>query len=144
VPTQSKQGCGIDFFCHEKLEFAVFEGGVMEMFDEEIRGIVRAEGMVEQKRWVIEDTLQAEEMEQAQAAFLVAEKKFRRLDSDSEVVTNALKNARWWDALEALYQADRALWELFTGRDRSVQSNQMYNAYRERLIRGKRLYRADA
>ena len=116
----------------------------MEMSDEQIATTIKADGTVEQQHWIIEDILQAEEMEEAQAAFLVAEKKFQALDSDSEAVTNTLKNVRWWNALEALYQADRALWELFTAGDRSIKSNQMYNAYRERLIKGKRLYRADA
>jgi hypothetical protein len=125
-------------------ESALFEGGVMKMFDEEIATTIKADGTVEQKGWIVEDTLQAEEMEEAQAAFLAAEKKFRALDSDPEAVTDMLKNVRWWNAMEALYLADRALWELSTGRDRSVKSNQMYNAYRERLIRGKRLYRADS
>lgn len=116
----------------------------MNMFDEEIATTIREDGTAEQKRWLTEDVLQSEEMAEVQAAFLVAEKKFRTLDSDPEVVTDKLKNLQWWNALEALYVADRRLWQLFTGEDRSVKSNQMYNAYRERLIWGKRLYRTDA
>ena len=116
----------------------------MEMFDEQIATTIKPDGTAEQKRCLAKDAQQAEEMEEAQAAFLVAEKKFRALDSDSEVVTNTHKNVQWWNAMEALYQADRTLWELFTAGDRSVKSNQMYDSYRERLVRGKRLYRADA
>lgn len=102
----------------------------MEKLDEEIATTIKADRTVEQKLCIMEDTLQAEEMEEAQAAFLVAVKKFRALDSDSEAVTNLLKNVRWWNALEALHNAGRALWELFTGGDRSVESNQMYNVQR--------------
>jgi hypothetical protein len=43
-----------------------------------------------------------------------------------------------------LYESEKELVRLFCGPDRSLRSIAQYNAYRERLIRGKRLHRADA
>jgi hypothetical protein len=42
----------------------------------------------------------------------------------------------WFDALESRYLTDKRLWELFTGSDRSVCSNKMYNEFRLTLLRG--------
>lgn len=42
----------------------------MNMFDEEIATTIREDGTVEQKRWLTEDVLQTEEMEEVQAACL--------------------------------------------------------------------------
>jgi len=49
----------------------------MQMFDEEIATLIKADGTVEEKRWLTEDTLQAEAMEEACGMFLTAERKFQ-------------------------------------------------------------------
>lgn len=43
---------------------------------------------------------------------------------------------QWFDALERRYQADKRLWELFTGGERSMRSNCLYNSFRRLLLRG--------
>jgi len=113
---------------------------VDSMFDEEVETRIAPDGKVE----VMLVSPSAEEMEEAQAAFLVAQRKFRALEGDPEAVTDKLKNLRWWNALEVLYECDHRLWELFCGPDRSPRSNAQYSAYRERLVGGKRLYRTNA
>jgi hypothetical protein len=40
----------------------------------------------------------------------------------------------WFDSLERRYRADKRLWELFTGGDRSVRSNCLYNSFRRLLL----------
>ncbi len=82
--------------------------------------------------------------DEAQADFIQAERKFREINSHPDVVTDIGLNVRWWIAMEKLYVCEKRLVELFCGSDRSLRSIAQYNAYRERLIRGKRLYRTDA
>ncbi|MFY9529185.1 MAG: hypothetical protein WAR24_09755 [Candidatus Acidiferrales bacterium] len=76
-------------------------------------------------------------------AFVKAERRFRNLDEHPDVVTDPKLNVCWWNAMEAPYVCDKALWEMFIGKDRSVKSNRMYNEFRAKLIAGKSL-RADA
>jgi hypothetical protein len=45
--------------------------------------------------------------------------------------------------LEVRYQADKRLWLLFIGKDRSVRSNRMYVEFSRSLLSGKSI-RADA
>ena len=110
---------------------------IAKMFDEVKE--VRIE-TVDGKPRVTEETVEgdAKEMEEAIAALVQAERRFRKLDADPACVTVRDLNAGWWDALEALYSADKALWKLFVGSVRSVRSNEQYNEFRSRLIAGKR------
>jgi hypothetical protein len=71
-------------------------------------------------------------------AMVETEKQWRKLESDPKRDV-----CRWFDALEARYQADKRLWLLFTAGDRSVRSNRMYNEYRLILLMGSTT-RADA
>lgn len=103
--------------------------------NEEIVTTIKPDGTVEPKRHIKdEETIAAMDFEEAQAAFLVAEKKFRHLSEHPNVVSNPKINCRWWCALEELYQCDKKLWLLFVGQDRSVRSNVMYNDYKNRLV----------
>lgn len=111
----------------------------MEMFDRFVETKIALDGKVE----VNLVSPSAEEMEDACAAFVKAERRFRKLDADPACVTDRDLNVRWWNALEALYQCDIALWKLFCGPDRSPRSNRHYAEFRARLVAGKRL-RADA
>ena len=104
--------------------------------DAEIVTTVKPNDAVEQKRHITdEETIAAMDFEEAQAAFLVAEKKFRHLSELPNLVSDPKINCRWWCALEELYQCDKKLWLLFVGQDRSVRSNVMYNDYRDRLVK---------
>src|SRR5215467_9890704 len=112
----------------------------MEIFDEAVSATVKPHGEVEVK--LVGSS--AEEMEEAQADFIQSEKRFREINANPDAVTDARLNIRWWNCLEKLYESEKELVRLFCGPDRSLRSIAQYNAYRERLIRGKRLNRADA
>ena len=112
----------------------------MEMSDEEVTTLIKTDDKVEGK--LVSPS--AEEIEEAQAGFIQAEKRFREINAHPDVVTDAKLNVRWWNCLEKLYESEKELVRLFCGPDRSLRSIAQYNAYRERLIRGKRLNRADA
>lgn len=88
------------------------------------------------KRISDEETIAEMDFEEAQAAFLTAEKNFRHLSEHPNVVSDPKTNYRWWCALEELYECDKKLWLLFVGQDRSVRSNVMYNDYKNRLVKG--------
>ena len=92
---------------------------------------------VNEKRYSDEETIAAMDFEEAQAAFIVAEKKFRHLSEHPNVVSDSKINYRWWCALEELYESEKKLWLLFVGQDRSVRSNVMFNDYRNRLVMGR-------
>ncbi len=113
---------------------------IESMFDKVIETSIKPDGEVEVK--LVSPS--AEEMEEAQADFLQAEKRFNEINSNPEAVTDMGLNLRWWNAMERLYVCEKRLWELFCGDDRSARSTALYNQYRERLIRRKRLYRPNA
>lgn len=50
-------------------------------------------------------------------------------------MTDPELNLQWWDALELLYCADRALWEMFVGDVKTRQGNKQYAQFREMLAR---------
>jgi len=115
----------------------------MQMFDEEIATLIKADGMVEQKRWVTEDTLQSEAMDDACRAFVAAERKFQKLNANSGCVTDPRLNLEWWDSLELLYRTDKTVWRLFVGPQPDMRSNRLYARFRELLLKGSSL-KADA
>ena len=111
----------------------------MQMFDEEIATLIKTDGTVEQKRWLTEETLQAEAMEEACGMFLTAERKFRKLNANPDCVTDPRLNVEWWDALELVYRAERTVWRLFVGPQLDMRSNRLYARFRELLLKGRRL-----
>jgi hypothetical protein len=111
----------------------------MEMFDQEIKTLVRQNGTPEQKQWVTEDTLQSEAMSDACHAFVCAERRFRKLDENPACVTDPRKNGEWWDSLEILYRTDKTLWRLFVGSQPDPASNWLYAKFRALLLKGKSL-----
>jgi hypothetical protein len=115
----------------------------MQMFDEEIATLIKTDGTVEQKRWLTEDTLQAEAMEESCGMFLTAERKFRKLNANPDCVGDPRLNVEWWDALELVYRAERTVWRLFVGPQPDMRSNRLYARFRELLLKGSSL-KADA
>jgi hypothetical protein len=109
---------------------------MMEMFDEEIATNIKADGTVEQKRWRKEDSLQSEAMEDACRAFVSAERKFQKLNSNPGCVTDPRLNLEWWDSLELLYRTDKTVWRLFVGPQPDLPSNMLYAKFRELLLKG--------
>lgn len=110
------------------------------MFDE-VKTIRTADG---KRRVTDEDTLAEMEMREASEALVAAEKKWEKIDAGAKAQKGIPENlCEWFDALEARCQADRRLWLLFVGKDRSPRSNEMYCEYRKTLLSGGKL-RVDA
>src|SRR5271154_5525963 len=99
----------------------------MEMFEELIEYNARPKP---------QRTGEEEQMNLAVRAFLVAEQHFKRLDAHPLKVSKKEVNYQWWCALEDMYAADKALWHLFCGPDKSPRSNMEYAKFRQRLITG--------
>jgi hypothetical protein len=84
-----------------------------------------------------EQTLLEMDFATACEAMVEAERRFQRVAEQARKQEGVPKNmVEWFDALESRYLTDKRLWELFTGSDRSVRSNKMYNEYRLMLLRG--------
>ena len=115
----------------------------MQMFDEETATLIETYGTVEQRRWLVQDALQAKAMDEACQTFLTAERKFRTLNRNPDSVTNPRLNGEWWDALEDVYQAERRVRQLFIGPQVDVHSNRLYARFRGLLLKGNSL-KADA
>jgi hypothetical protein len=76
--------------------------------------------------------------------YVRAARKFEKLDRVAKAQKGVPDNlCAWFDALEEQYKADKRLWLLFVGADRSRRSNLMYCEYRKMLLSGEKL-RADA
>ncbi len=81
-------------------------------------------------------TEEEEKMNAAVRAFVLAEQHFKRMDEHPLKVSKKEVNLRWWLSLEDLYTADKALWHLFCGPDKSPRSNAEYAKFRLRLVTG--------
>lgn len=111
----------------------------MQMFDEQIATLIKTDGTVEQKRWLTEDALQAEAMDDACRAFVSAERNFQKLNANPHCVTDKRLNVEWWDALELVYRAERTVWRLFVGSQPTMADNKLYAKFRELLLKGSNL-----
>jgi hypothetical protein len=83
-----------------------------------------------------ERTGEEEKLNLAVKAFLIAQQHFDRMNDHPLKVSKKEVNLRWWIALEDMYNADKALWHLFCGPDKSMKSNMEYAKFRQRLITG--------
>jgi len=115
----------------------------MEMFDEGVSTLIKTDGTAEQKRWLLEDVLQSEPMQEACGRFLTAERDFQKLNRIPDCVTDPRLNLGWWDALELVYRAERTVWRLFVGPQPTMADNKLYAKFRELLLKGSSL-KADA
>jgi hypothetical protein len=115
----------------------------MEMFDELVETKISGDGKVTVKRYVTDEQQIAElDFKGACEAFVAAEKAFCKANATVRVDSSA-DVCRWWDLLEARYETEKRLWQLFIGGDRSLRSGRMYLQFRETLLAGKSS-RADA
>jgi hypothetical protein len=114
----------------------------MEMFDEVIETTIKPDGTAEVKPLVTEEVAAEMEFAQACEAFVAAEKAFCKANATVRVDSSA-DVCRWWDLLEARYETEKRVWQLFIGGDRSPRSGRMYLQFRETLLSG-RSTRADA
>ncbi|MGB2635474.1 MAG: hypothetical protein WAM58_16205 [Candidatus Acidiferrum sp.] len=112
---------------------------VPTMFDEVKATTVK---MVNGKRYISdEETLREMEFAEACEELVAAEREFAEWDAKPGKQRWAHPDAdpanlcQWFDALERRYQADKKLWLMFVGADRSVRSNCLYNSFRRHLLR---------
>lgn len=115
----------------------------VEMFDEVVERRI-ADGKAQVRTLFDEGDLAAMEFAEACDEYVRAARKFEKLDRIAKAQKGIPDNlCAWFDALEQQYQADKRLWLLFVGADRSRRSNLMYCEYRKMLLSGGKL-RADA
>ena len=117
----------------------------MGMFDELVETKISGAGNITVKRHITdEETLAEMEMREACDEYVRAARKFEKLDRIAKAQKGIPDNlCDWFDALEEQYQADKRLWLLFVGADRSRRSNLIYCEYRKMLLSEEKL-RADA
>jgi hypothetical protein len=118
---------------------------VDSMFDEITETKIAPDGTATSKRYVTDDeTIREMEFAEACDEYVRAARKFEKLDRVAKAQKGIPDNlCAWFDALEEQYKADKRLWLLFVGADRSRRSNLMYCEYRKMLLSGEKL-RADA
>lgn len=85
----------------------------------------------------------ARRMEEACGLFLTREREFQRIAQHPRVVTDPQMNALWWDRLEAVYVAEKAVQRLFVGPQPTLEQNKLYAKFRKLLLEGRKL-KADA
>lgn len=81
----------------------------------------------------------ARRMEEACGLFLTREREFQKIAAHPDVVTNPRINCLWWDRLEAVYLAEKAVQKLFTGPQPTMADNKLYAKFRELLLKGSKL-----
>ena len=81
----------------------------------------------------------ARRLEEACGLFLTHEREFRRIAQHPRVVTDPQMNALWWDRLEAVYVAEKAVQKLFTGPQPTMADNRLYAKFRRLLLEGSKL-----
>ena len=85
----------------------------------------------------------ARRMEEACGLFLTREREFQRIAQHPRVVSDPQMNALWWDRLEAVYVAEKAVQRLFVGPQPTLEQNKLYAKFRKLLLEGSKL-KADA
>jgi hypothetical protein len=117
----------------------------MEMFDTILQTTIKADGKAQVKTLFDESDLPAMEFAKAcEEEYVRAAKRFEKIDRIAKAQQGIPDNlCEWFDSMEAQYVADKRLWLMFVGADRSRRSNLLYCEYRRMLLSGKKL-RADA
>jgi hypothetical protein len=81
----------------------------------------------------------ARRMEEACGMFLTAERKFQKISAHPDVVTDPKLNVMWWDALEDVYEKEKAVWRMFVGPQPTMADNKLYAKFRALLLKGSSL-----
>jgi hypothetical protein len=81
----------------------------------------------------------ARRLEEACRIFLTREREFQRIAEHPRVVSDPQMNALWWDRLEAVYVAEKAVQKLFTGPQPTMADNRLYATFRRLLLEGSKL-----
>jgi len=96
---------------------AELDANIAKLFDEDTTTKVET---VNGKPYVTDEQtladMEAEErMREACGMLLTAERRFQKISALPHVMTDSKINCMWWDSLESVYQADKALWRIFVG-----------------------------
>jgi hypothetical protein len=81
----------------------------------------------------------ARRLEEACQIFLTREREFQRIAEHPRVVSDSRMNCLWWDRLEAVYLAEKAVQKLFTGPQPTMADNLLYAKFRRLLLEGSKL-----
>ena len=81
----------------------------------------------------------ARRLEEACQIFLTREREFQRIAQHPRVATDPQMNCLWWDRLEAVYVAEKAVWKLFVGAQPTMAENRLYAKFRKLLLEGSKL-----
>ena len=71
--------------------------------------------------------------------FLTAERRFEKLNSHPDKVTDPKVNLAWWDCLEQVYEHEKVVWRLFVGSQPTPEQNKLYAKFRAMLLKGSKL-----
>ena len=82
---------------------------------------------------------QARRLEEACGMFLSAERRFQKLSPHPDKVTDPKVNLAWWDALDSVYECEKAVQRLFVGSQPTLEQNKLYARFREMLLKGSKL-----
>lgn len=82
---------------------------------------------------------QARRLEEACGMFLSAERRFQKLNTHPEKVTDPKVNLAWWEALESVYEREKVVQRLFVGSQPTLEQNKLYAKFREMLVQGSSL-----
>jgi hypothetical protein len=82
---------------------------------------------------------EARRLEEACCLFLTREREFQKIAAHPEVVSNPRMNCLWWDRLEAVYLAEKAVQRLFVGPQPTLEQNKLYAKFRKLLLEGSKL-----
>jgi hypothetical protein len=93
----------------------------------------------EQQIAELERNEQARLLEEACGIFLTREREFQKIAQHPRVVTDPQMNCLWWDRLEAVYQAEKAVWRLFVGAQPTMEQNKLYARFRKLVLEGSKL-----
>ncbi len=116
---------------------AELDANIAKLFDEDTTPKVE---MVNGKpRISDEQTLREMQFAEACEELVAAEGEFAEWDAKATQKwahpdADPANLCHWFDSLERRYKADRNLWLLFTGGDRSMRSNCLYNSFRRHLL----------
>jgi len=116
---------------------------IAELFDEATTKVEMMNGKPRISDQATLDEMEREEgarrMEEACGLFLTREREFQRIAQHPRVLTDPQMNALWWDRLEAVYLAEKAVQKLFTGPQPTLEQNKLYARFRAILLKGSKL-----
>lgn len=117
---------------------AELDANIAKLFDEDTT--TKVEQVNGKPRISDEQTLREMQFAEACEELVAAEGEFAEWDAKATQKwahpdADPANLCYWFDSLERRYKADRNLWLLFTGGDRSMRSNCLYNSFRRHLLR---------